>query len=496
MIKKFYVLFIVLCCCILTTYANNIQIQNVQIVDQDVDLNTVFIQFDLSWENSWRLSSGPANHDAAWVFIKYRTSGGNWSHMYLSYVDGMNDGHIAPSGASIKTAPVGIGSFIYRSADGSGNNNFQAVKLKWDYSSSGLQDDAIIEVKVFAIEMVYVPEGDFDIGTNSSDDNNRFYIYPFGVPFHINNENQIEVGQVNGRLYYISEPGSYGGDQQGPIPSAFPKGFKAFYCMKYEISQGQWVDFFNTLTDTQKTNHDVTDIDHKNSDDIVARNAISWVQGDASTLHEAIPLNYYNWDDFAAYLDWAGLRPMTELEFEKACRGPIPSIAQEFAWGNNEIQNIISDPYVFINSGSENELISNPVQNRANVICSETTSGLGGPARCGICAASAPNKNRINTGSSYFGIMEMSGNLYERTITVGKPAGRQFTGLHGDGLLQLNGNANVTNWPTSANVGYGYRGGSYANPKDFLTVSDRYDAANNSDITNSRVGGRGVRTDL
>lgn len=486
---------IILSVWIFTANANNIQIQNIKLVDQDVEANTVFVQFDLSWENSWKISNGPANHDAAWIFVKYRTSGGNWNHMYLRYVDGINDGHISPPEATIKTAPVGIGCFIYRSTDGTGNNNFQSFKLIWDYSSSGLQDNALIEVKVFGVEMVYVPEEAFSIGTNSSNDLNRFYVYPFGVPFLISSENSINVGQVNGRLYYQNSSGTFGGDQLGPIPSTFPKGYNAFYCMKYEISQGQWVAFFNTLTEAQKLAHDLTDIDHKSTDNEVGRNGISWEQGDASTSNDPIPLNYCSWDDFAAYLDWAGLRPMTELEYEKACRGPLPSIAQEFAWGNNEIQNISSNPYVFINMGTENELISNPIENRANVICSETVSGLGGPARCGICAASAPNKNRINTGGTYYGIMEMTGNLYERTITVGNPTGRAFTGLHGDGLLQINGLANVANWPTSTNGGYGYRGGSYSNPRDRITVSDRYDGANSADITNSRIGGRGVRTE-
>ena len=30
--------------------------------------------------------------------------------------------------------------------------------------------------------------------------------------------------------------------------------------------------------------------------------------------------NFLNWNDLAAYLQWAALRPMTELEFEKICR--------------------------------------------------------------------------------------------------------------------------------------------------------------------------------
>jgi formylglycine-generating enzyme required for sulfatase activity len=43
-------------------------------------------------------------------------------------------------------------------------------------------------------------------------------------------------------------------------------------------------------------------------------------------------MNILSWFDVAAYLDWAALRPMTELEFEKVCRGPENRIAGEYAW--------------------------------------------------------------------------------------------------------------------------------------------------------------------
>ena len=38
-----------------------------------------------------------------------------------------------------------------------------------------------------------------------------------------------------------------------------------------------------------------------------------------------------------AFADWAGLRSMTELEYEKACRGPLEPVAGEYAFGTNEI---------------------------------------------------------------------------------------------------------------------------------------------------------------
>ena len=40
------------------------------------------------------------------------------------------------------------------------------------------------------------------------------------------------------------------------------------------------------------------------------------------------------WDDAIRYSAWVGLRPMTELEFEKACRGPLATVDGEFPWGD------------------------------------------------------------------------------------------------------------------------------------------------------------------
>lgn len=44
--------------------ANNIQVNNVILTNQDTVNNTVNIQFDVSWQNSWKVSSAPNNYDA------------------------------------------------------------------------------------------------------------------------------------------------------------------------------------------------------------------------------------------------------------------------------------------------------------------------------------------------------------------------------------------------------------------------------------------------
>lgn len=474
-------------------HANNIQVSNIGLVGQDIGQGTVLVQFDVGWENSWRISAGPANWDAAWVFVKYRRNGGAWEHATLNYVDGTagSDGHAEPPGATIATPPGGAGVLIHRDSEGSGNVLFNAARVHWNYGADGVLDTDLVDVQVFAIEMVYVPGGTFSVGDGGLSQG-RFYPYPFtGLPYTIDSEAAIPVGTQTGYLYYANLSGNQG-DQAGPIPAAFPKGYRAFYCMKYEASQGQWTAFFNTLTSAQKTNRDITDANRKNNDTEVGRNTIAWTSGDATTSTPDRPVNYANNADYLAYLDWAGLRPMTELEFEKACRGPLPPVANEFAWGSANIY--AGGAYTLAADGTASESISNPAANTGNAGYTTTASSFNGPLRCGIFAASAINKTREETGGSYYGIMELSGNLYERAVSVGRSDGRSFDGRHGDGELDLNGNANVTNWPSTTGGGIGYRGAAFANSTVFLRVSDRYDAAQTSDIVNNRIGFRGVLT--
>lgn len=247
--------FILFLCLLATSlaYGNNIEVDNVSLTDHNAANGTTQVQFDLSWENSWRISVGPANYDAAWVFVKYRINGTTWRHATIADL-----GATATSGSTV-TPTDGVGAFVYRAADGSGDVSYQGLQLRWDYAADGVDPSSVVDVKVFAIEMVYVPEGEFSMGTNAFDQpnlNGNFYSLTSGpfilrTPYRVTSEAAITVSNTAGNLYYnntegLSEAGI--GDQQGPVPAAFPKGFNAFYCMKYEVTQEQWVAFFNTLT--------------------------------------------------------------------------------------------------------------------------------------------------------------------------------------------------------------------------------------------------------
>lgn len=61
-----------------------------------------------------------------------------------------------------------LGAFLYRSANGQGTFSSNQMQLQWNYGADGLNDNDVVEVKVFAIEMVWIPTGDFYLGDGGS----------------------------------------------------------------------------------------------------------------------------------------------------------------------------------------------------------------------------------------------------------------------------------------------------------------------------------------
>ena len=149
----------------------NIVVDNVSLVNKDTVGHTNNIRFDIAWDNSWFTAGAPsptANWDAAWVFAKYSKSsdGGvtwsNWGHCTL-----LNTGNVAPAGSQMSfgdTGGVYKGTFIYRSSAGSGSVDWNAAEIRWSYGNDTVADSDLVQVKVFAIEMVYIPAGPFYVG--------------------------------------------------------------------------------------------------------------------------------------------------------------------------------------------------------------------------------------------------------------------------------------------------------------------------------------------
>ncbi|MDQ1265072.1 MAG: hypothetical protein QG635_222 [Bacteroidota bacterium] len=493
------------------TNANNLTISNLSLTGQDNGYDYVMVQFDISWENSWRVSSAPNNWDAAWLFVKYKkASDGLWYHATLNTTAANHSAGSQGTSATIYPRSDGKGIFFYRSGDGSGTFTSTAVQLRWGYGSDGMTDDLnsdISNIQVFGIEMVYVPQGAFYVGSGGSE-YEHFFTYPNNTyPYQINSESEIIVGAANSALFYTNS--GNGGDQTGPIPAAFPKGYNAFYCMKYEITQEQYVAFLNTLTRNQQGNRVATDISGtsitnrfvmSNSNTMLWRNGIKCDAsipsspttvtfycdyngngtGNEASDGQNIACNWLSWADGAAYSDWSGLRPMTELEFEKACRGIANPVANEFAWGSTTIQEATG----ISNSGQASEAPSNAT---ANCVYN-ANSNVQGPMR----VVSMTSSSRSSTGGSFYGIMEMSGNLWERAVTVGNSTGRGFTGVIGNGILNYGGNADASNWPGTDANGSGCRGGSWFEVNNHCTTSSRHVSAFPSVDRGNYVGFRCV----
>ncbi len=475
-------------------HANNIQITNPTLTGNNSGSGFVLVQFDISWANNWRTSSAPNNWDAGWVFVKYRTSSGVWEHARLN-----DAGHTAPAGSTISTGLLdpgsafdastnpGIGDFVYRYADGTGTFTANGTQLHWNYGANGITYADIVEVKVFAVQMVWVPQGSFPVGSGGTE-NYAFKNGTTTTPFSITTEAALTMGNVNGQLWATGAIGA------ATLPAGFPKGFAGFYCMKHEISQQGYVDMLNTLTRTQQSTRVATGITGTsvtnryvmaNTSSVGYRNGIrcnatipaaptpvsfycdlnaNGTGGEAAD-GQWIACNWLGWADVAAYLDWSGLRPMTELEYEKACRGPVAPVANEYAWGNTSITGAAN----ITNGGATNESSNTAGANAVN----NSNANVQGPMRVGVFAGGATT--RVQSGASYYGILELSGNLWERPVTVGNATGRAFTGVLGNGALDATGNADAANWPGTSAQGAGFRGGGWSDaPARFRPLQRRH----------------------
>lgn len=476
--------------------ANNIQISNISLTGQNITDGFTMVQFDLTWENSWRISAGPSNWDAAWIFVKYRVGTGPWLHAFLN-----NTGHNTGTGTAATITPgllntanafnattnPAMGAFVHRSGNGAGTFTQTGLQLRWNYGANGIADGDAVDIKVFAVEMVFVPEGAFQVGDGTTTSvQGQFRNGSTNTPLTISSENALTLGgTTNGNLANNNNSGMATADDFNntttqTLPAAFPKGFNAFYCMKYEISQQQYVDFLNTLTQTQ-----ANALKHTASSN---RYGISGsTVGNYATSHPFVACNFLSWMDGVAYLDWSGLRPMTELEFEKACRGTLTPVIDEFAWGSTTITGATG----ISNSGANNEVASNT---GANAVFNNNAS-VQGPLRVGSFATAS--STREQAGASYYGIMDLSGNLWERTVSVGNATGRNFTApIHGNGLLTSDGFCDISTWPgfvtdkVSGATGAGFRGGAWIDTSIRLRASDRLVA---SFVDTVRFYSRGFR---
>lgn len=491
--------------------ANDLSIANVRLGQRDPSAKTVVVLFDISWKNSWK---NKINHDAAWVTIRL-DNGTTEKKLCPMKSAGVNPSGFLPGSntdAELYIPQDKSGVFVRRAKNSpTGDFLSTSVSVVLNYAACGFSETEQVSAHVFALEMVLVPEGAFYAGDAVSNAALRQGSAD-STPWSITSEAPINVGG-NGTYYYVS--GNNAGETPSGstfvIPQNFPKGFAAFYAMKYEITEGEWVEFLNSLPAAQRTAHDLTDASHKNTDNVLFRNtlACSGSPLTCTTQRPSRALAYLTWPDICAFLDWAALRPMTELEYEKAARGPYLPVPSAYAWGvttiapGTTLSGTAEDGTEHVSDPSANAVYGNQV-----LAGGDTANGPDhqqGPLRIGVFGNE--NTTRTQSGGGNYGMMELSGNVKEWVVTIGNASGLAYDGSHGNGFLTSvsghEGYADNVSWPgidvvpangVTASSGAGLRGGSWADDEHYLRVSDRTDAAAGVSLALPVNGGRGVRT--
>jgi hypothetical protein len=301
-------------------HPGSVRIENVTVVPRDA--RTATVRFDVSWANSWHHE---ANHDAVWLFFKARAEGAmEWQHVRLAADKVLN-----PTGYSREEGgtpldlivPDGddgfLGMFVRRADYGQGNVKAAKITAVWDLAAhKGITNDTKVDVRAFGVEMVFIPEGSFFLGSGGTEPC-RFYRYTDGTqhtrPYRVTSAGAIPTGQQAGKLW--ARRGAQPEDG-GEIPAAFPNGYAALYCMKKHITKGQYAAFLNTLPPAEAMER------------YPDRAGIARPSAAPNNTYTTGNDRHHNcgglsWADGAAWAAWAGLRPMTELEYEKICRGPM-----------------------------------------------------------------------------------------------------------------------------------------------------------------------------
>lgn len=388
----------------------------------DVEVAGRNVSLTVSWPNAWR---NARNHDAAWLIL--RGPDATRGPLRLA-ADGHEQIGDAEPPVALQVSEDRLGVFVAPAAALRGDVSWR-ITLR-------LVEPAPETVTGWAVGMVYVPGGGFELGDDHPDCL-RFGAFhgrdASGAPtvYPVPDEREIGVSDAAGALWYSTDPNGYRGDAGGPIPAAWPKGTRAFYVMKHELLQGTYAAFLTALPRAWQERRAPLELSGEGTATCSIRR-----EGERFVAaHPDRPCNFVSWDDTSALYDWLALRPMTEFEFEKAARGPERPVPRDYPWGS-------SDDSMLARRVAETRDLTN-----ASVADEATLT----------------DDTRAKHGASHYWVMDLSGSLWERVVSAGHPAGRGFTGSHGDGVLAADGRATNADWPATVGdeaPGVGYRGGA------------------------------------
>ncbi|NTW32539.1 MAG: hypothetical protein HGB12_07940 [Bacteroidetes bacterium] len=575
--------------------SNNVQVTNVVLADSTITLN-------IQWDNSWRNTStanSTMNYDGVWVFVKYRdacdrTSAypSSFSHVWLKNDTSKHTVHnsvLKQMGTSIIPYITGtqraMGIFLYRKNDGSGTfpltGNTQ-VTLIWDQTAQGTVGGAW-DVRAYAVEMVYIPGGTFRIGsgnptfvsTSTINSSNYSSNVTGLVPYTVSTENTTIAlnpsPAMNPGLDLFTRTGA---TAAGTIDAGFPKGYDPFWVMRYEVSQGQYCDFLNSLDRLEQTMN-IYQGGQYGVAVTATPDAYRWVMYTSTTSTPWAPVNrqyirptpsflankpitfgcdannngtldeandgqntacnYLYTGSYPGillrkYLNWTALRPMTDWEYEKICRGQTAQVAtqaNELVWGTDGSAGGRNPSTGISNANLNNEApVPTPCSVQGEYIGNNATAG---PLRVGSTLTNSAGCTRTSTGSSYYGVSDMAGNLWEYVWSFGSngpltgfypltsdPAAKPWLTRtsNGNGIVNSNGDygypitlpsgwgqqrSNTAGWGYNGQIHneYYWKGGGWDTLDTqwhAFAISYRGSYAAGYQPGDANSGGRGVRT--
>ncbi|MEO0558106.1 MAG: SUMF1/EgtB/PvdO family nonheme iron enzyme [Bacteroidota bacterium] len=391
-----------------SVHSQSLSIENVHvdIANRDTVASTVPITFDVTWSGSWREGE---SWDAAWLFAKFEREPGVWADLRLVPSSGSVSGTV-PATLELSVLPAGYanGIVLHRAEEGRGEVQFTA-RASWTYGASyyDLPRDGV-PIRVLGVEIARVAGGPFEVGeaiVDSLRQPNAFRSAGGGA-YTVASEEEIRVSDGPSALYYdVPEGEAYaGGDQAGPVPGSFPKGTEPFYIMKYPVTQGQYADFLSLLPARARAARDITAYATYADEG----GTITCDEHGCTAHNPDRAAHFLSWADGIGWASWAGLRPMSELEYEKAAAG-TPAERSRYADGD------------------------------------------------------LPDRVGTSERRSIWGVVDLRGGLWERVVTVGSPQGRAFRGTPGLGFVDDLGHPYAfsnLDWPGPRAVGSGYRGGT------------------------------------
>ena len=226
------------------SFANNLEISNVQLSDREPSENTIVIEFDIAWENSWRTK---INHDAIWLTARLSNPSAVPTDKKLCQMtfDGLNpDGAFVGTDDSLEIfVPADKTGAFLRPANYGVYSNVAStgVQLTLDYSTCGFSNTDTVHVSVFGVEMVLVPEAAYFAGDYSTSTASLVQGSSDSDPWYVSDANGLSVSDPASNGFRYVSASQAGEDATGSsfvLDATFPNGFTGVLCDEIRIDRG------------------------------------------------------------------------------------------------------------------------------------------------------------------------------------------------------------------------------------------------------------------